>query len=185
MPSLSLFSDMLAWLCLIALVTLLVTAIGYFVSKKSCLHIHSFPPRTYIGMAAIVALFSMAMSLTYSNWYGLGICSLCYYQRLAMYPLALILSIAWFRNDAKIWIYALPLAVFGFGVAAFHYIGHVQAFFFGQTDSSILPCTAYGLIPSCTETYVISLGFMTIPLMAAIGFLLIMGCLWVSSRGKK
>jgi disulfide bond formation protein DsbB len=185
MPSLTVFSDILAWLCLGSLVVLTVTGMSYFISRKSCLHVHSFSARTYIGMAAIVALFSVAMSLTYSNWYGLGICSLCYYQRMAMYPIALILSIAYLRKDSQIWIYTLPLTAFGFAVAAFHYAGHIQAFFLGETSKSILPCTAYGLIPSCTETYVISLGFMTIPLMAAIGFLLIGGCLFVASRSEK
>lgn len=97
-------------------------------------------------------------------------CVLCWYQRIAMYPLAVILLIAAIRRDHGIRIYAGTLATIGALLAAYHRL--VQAFpqFDAGTCSTGVPCTA-----AWFEVF----GFITIPYMALSGFLLILALLWV------
>lgn len=51
---------------------------------------------------------------------GMTPCVLCWYQRIAMFPLAVILGIACFSVDRRGAVYALPLALGGVGVSAYH-----------------------------------------------------------------
>ena len=49
-------------------------------------------------------------------------CELCWYQRIMMYPLVLILGIATFQGDARVKKYVLPMAVIGAGISLMHYM---------------------------------------------------------------
>ena len=97
-------------------------------------------------------------------------CTYCWYQRIAMYPLVVILGIAALRKDNGVRIYAASLAVIGAAIAFYHRI--VQAFpeINGSACSSSVPCTA---------AYFTLFGFVTIPYMALSGFLLILALLYV------
>ena len=97
-------------------------------------------------------------------------CTLCWYQRIAMYPLVIIVGIAAWRRDHGVRIYAAPLATIGAVIAAYHRL--IQAFpdLGGSACSTGVPCTA---------AYFTELGFVTIPTMALSGFLLVIALLWV------
>lgn len=110
-------------------------------------------------VAAAIATVSMLGSLYYSEIRGFVPCELCWYQRIAMYSLAIILVVAVVRRDIPIAPYALTLSVIGFGVSTYHY--YIQMF--GGGDSC-------GLDASCAVRWVDTFGFVSIPFMAGAGF---------------
>ena len=121
-----------------------------------------------IPAAAIVALTSTLGSLYLSEIALLEPCLLCWYQRIAMYPLPVILGIAAFRRDLAVRVYAIPIAVIGFGIAVYHYL--IQAFPSLDTGTCALD------IP-CGARYLELFGFVSIPFMAAAGFLFVIAAL--------
>ncbi len=120
----------------------------------------------------LIALVSMLGSLYYSEIVGYPPCSLCWYQRIVMYPLVVIMGIAAFKRDTKIRVYVLPLMVIGAVLALYQYIiGYMP-------DAEILGCS---LDVSCTERYIWEFGFVDFPFMSFVGFsLMISLMLWAS-----
>lgn len=100
---------------------------------------------------------------------GLPICTLCWYQRIFLYPLVILLPIALLLRDGKAPYYTLPLAVGGMAVAVYH-----NLLYYGVVAQGITPCT--GEVP-CTLRQIEWLGFITIPLMSLGAFGLILVCL--------
>jgi disulfide bond formation protein DsbB len=111
-------------------------------------------------MAFVVAAGAMASSLYYSEIADFVPCEFCWYQRIAMYPLAVILLVAAVMRDERVLRYVVPIAVIG----ALLSIYHVQLQIFPEqasTCSSGVPCHA---------RYVQEYGFVSIPVMALCGF---------------
>jgi disulfide bond formation protein DsbB len=117
-----------------------------------------------LWIAALVALVTMAGSLYYSEVAHFVPCELCWYQRIAAYPLAVVLPIAAIRRDRRVWCYVVPLAVVGAGFAIYH--AQLQAF--PKQGSSFCTVTA-----PCTTRYVWEWGFLSLPLMALSAFVFI------------
>lgn len=130
-----------------------------------------------LALAALVATGATLGSLYFSEVAGFMPCKFCWYQRVAMYPLALILIIAAARHDRGIRPYAGALAALGGTVSIYHY--QLQAFP-GQGSS----CTT-GV--SCTFRWIELLGFVSIPLLALGCFALILMLVWMmpTSSGRK
>jgi disulfide bond formation protein DsbB len=112
-----------------------------------------------------LALLSVAGSLFFSEVMELTPCVLCWYQRIAMYPLVMIIGIGIALNDGSWKRYALPLALIGLGIAVYH-----NLIYYGFIPEGLTPCTQ-GV--SCSERQIEWLGFVTIPLMGLISFLTI------------
>lgn len=115
-------------------------------------------------VALTVAWIAMLGSLYYSEIAGFIPCKLCWYQRILMYPLALVILIGVIRNDDYLPGYVLPFSLMGMGVSTYHYL--IQQGVFGQPDA----CTIG--IP-CNLRYVNYAGFVTIPFLALTAFVLI------------
>lgn len=115
--------------------------------------------------AWIVATVAMLGSLYFSEVRLFIPCTLCWYQRILMYPLALILAIASYRQDKSVVVYALPLSILGLGVAAYHYAEQKIPSF----GSAVL-CRSG--VPCATE-YINWLGFITIPFLSLVAFAII------------
>lgn len=128
-------------------------------------------------LALAVAWVAMLGSLYYSEVRRFVPCELCWYQRILMYPLALVLLVGVLRQDKSLPLYVLPFSVLGMGVSSYHYL--VQLGVFGQTNA----CTVG--VP-CNLRYVEYGGFVTIPLMALTAFVLItvgmVGVRWANGR---
>ncbi|MNJ43494.1 Disulfide bond formation protein C [compost metagenome] len=99
-------------------------------------------------------------------------CKLCWLQRIFMYPLVILLGMAAFRNDRKILVYAIPLSIIGGSISTYHY---AQQKIPGLAQ--LLPCKVG--IP-CNVDYLNWWGFVTIPLMALVAFILITLCLFIA-----
>lgn len=120
-------------------------------------------------LAWIIALVAMVGSLFFSEVMQLPPCVLCWYQRIAMYPLVLIIGIGIISRDASMKSYALPLTLIGLAISIYH-----NLLYYGIIPESITPCTQ-GI--SCTSRQIEWLGFITIPLMALTAFISIALCL--------
>ncbi|UVI28927.1 disulfide oxidoreductase [Paenibacillus spongiae] len=116
-------------------------------------------------MAWIVAVVATLGSLYFSEIRGYIPCELCWYQRILMYPLSIILGIAAYNTETSIKKYVLPLSIFGGFISLFHYLEQKVPGF-----ASIKPCTQG--VP-CNIDYINWLGFITIPFLALIAFTLI------------
>jgi disulfide bond formation protein DsbB len=129
--------------------------------------------RNALWLAWIVALVATLGSLYYSEIAHFVPCKLCWYQRICMYPLAVILLIAAVRRERRIWMYVLPQAVVGAGFALYH--TQLQAF--PSQGSSF--CTT---LEPCTVRYVWQFGFVSLPFMALSAFSFIITMLLVARR---
>lgn len=119
----------------------------------------------YLYMAWIVSIIATLGSLYFSEIAGFIPCELCWYQRILMYPLVLILGVATFQNDPTAKKYVLPLAVIGWFISLNHYLVQKVPGF-----AEIKPCV--NGVP-CSAQYINWLGFITIPLLAFTAFTLI------------
>ena len=116
-------------------------------------------------IAWITAVASMAGSLYFGEILGLAPCVLCWYQRIAMYPLVLIIGIGIVKKDRHFYDYALPLSIIG-GAIAFYQ----NLLYYGVISERFVPCT-FGV--SCTTKYIHLLGFIDIPLLSLVSFIII------------
>ena len=116
----------------------------------------------YLALAA--ALAAMLGSLYYSEIAGFVPCTLCWYQRILMYPLNAILFIGILKHDEGVFDYVLPLSVLGMGVSTYHYLVQLGVIGHSAACSVGIPCSL---------RYVNYLGFVTIPLMALTAFTII------------
>ena len=116
-------------------------------------------------LAWVIALVAMLGSLYFSEFAGIQPCILCWYQRIAMYPLVAVVGVGILRKDRALWTYALPLSIIGTGVAFYHNL--LQWHVISET---LAPCT---LGVSCVTRTVIALDFITIPLLSLGAFVLI------------
>lgn len=130
-------------------------------------------PRSAIAFAWLVACVATLGSLYLSEVRQLEPCMLCWYQRIAMYPLVIVLGVALLRRDSEVWKTVLPLSVIGAGTSAYHII--VQ----WMPSIEVAQCSAGA---PCSVRYFVLYGFLTIPAMAGAAFLLISTLMVISAR---
>lgn len=118
-----------------------------------------------VYLAWFQAAIATMGSLYFSEVLGLPPCILCWYQRIMMYPLVIILTVGILSRDSLLRRYVLPLVAIGFAIAVYH-----NLLYYGILPESIAPCTA-GV--SCTTRQIEWLGFITIPLMSLTAFTVI------------
>ena len=114
-------------------------------------------------LAFSVAGVSTVASLWFSEVGGFIPCELCWYQRVLMYPLVLVLGVAVWRGDDLLRWRVLPLSLLGVGVSGYH----MQLQWFPDQASSCEVATP------CTQQWVDEFGFVSIPVMAFFGFAVI------------
>ena len=120
-------------------------------------------------LAWIIALVATVGSLFFSEVMELPPCTLCWYQRIAMYPLVIIIGVGIVMRDNRMKHYALPICLIGLIVSIYH-----NLLYYGIIPESIMPCQQ-GI--SCTSRQIEWFGFLTIPLMALQAFIGIALCL--------
>jgi disulfide bond formation protein DsbB len=118
-----------------------------------------------LHMSWIIAVVAVLGSLYFSEIMNYLPCKLCWYQRILMYPLVIILGIAAVRKDLKQYLYVLPLSIWGIGISLYHYLMQKTSWFKEAA-------TGCGPVP-CDVDYINWLGFITIPFLALIAFVLI------------
>lgn len=121
-----------------------------------------------LRLSFIVALVATLGSLIFGEVLKYPPCTLCWYQRICMYPLVLIFGAAIWSEDKSFLKFTLPLCLIGVFIASYH-----NLLYYGIIPDSITPCSE-GV--SCTSKQVELFGFLTIPLMSWISFL-VLNCL--------
>jgi disulfide bond formation protein DsbB len=128
-------------------------------------------------IAWLASIVSMVGSLFFSEVMKFVPCNFCWYQRILMYPLVILLGVAFYQQDHKVTRYVLPLSILGIIVSGYHYalqkIPALKAF---EVCTSGVPCSGQ---------YINWLGFITIPLLAFVGFTIITICmLWMRKQSN-
>ncbi|MBI2574288.1 disulfide bond formation protein B [Candidatus Woesearchaeota archaeon] len=152
----------------------------YFASlagRKSL--INYFLRKNGLKLAFLVTVAATAGSLFFSEIAHYEPCRLCWYQRTMMYPLVLMFGIALWKKANDVFKYALALSVAGAAIAAYHYGLQVYAKLTpGFTDS----CSATSV--SCAAAPSWTFGFVTIPLMSLVAFIMVALICITSMRSK-
>lgn len=146
----------------------LVVSVVYWLGLRK-----SYPaPGAIIGKHGLafafwITLAASAGSLFYSQIIGFAPCELCWFQRIFMYPLVVVLAVALAKKDRQITDTVLYLAVFGTVISLYH--NYIYYFNNGLNVFCVLGGTGV----SCVKRYVFEFGYITIPLMALTAFLVI------------
>ncbi len=128
-------------------------------------------------VAWLVALVATLGSLYFSEVRYFVPCTMCWYQRILMYPLVLLLGVAAWTRDGQIVRYALPLSVLGIFTAGYHVLQQkIPNFGLPSACSSGVPCSA---------AYINWFGFVSIPVLALTAFAIISILLLVVARRRR
>jgi disulfide bond formation protein DsbB len=119
----------------------------------------------------LVASVAATGSLFFSYVMEFAPCVLCWYQRIFLFPLVIILAVGLFPFDKSVVKYALPLAIAGWLTAAYH-----NLLYAGIIPESIQPCSQ-GV--SCTEEYIELFGLLSIPMLSMLAFSTIIALLFI------
>ncbi len=112
--------------------------------------------------AWVISLLATLGALFAGEVLGQTPCQLCWYQRIAMFPLALLLGIACVNGDVRVGRYASPLAAIGAALALWHVL-----VFYGIAPTAIEPC---GQGPSCRSADMTVLGGVPLPVLSLVAF---------------
>jgi hypothetical protein len=121
------------------------------------------------GVAAVATFGSLYLS----EVAGYLPCVLCWYQRIAMYPLTVVLGVAAVRRDRQVWRTAVPIAAIGGMVSVWHIAIERNPALGGPCDPAA----------PCSIRWVEEFGFLTLPTMALVGYLAII-VLTLAARPK-
>ncbi|WP_420443073.1 disulfide bond formation protein B [Candidatus Poriferisodalis sp.] len=128
----------------------------------------------FLSFAALLAIGASLGSLYLSEIAHLEPCRWCWFQRIAMYPLAFVLAVGWLRRDQGVHVYTLPMCVVGAAMSMWHYLLQLFPTLEGSTTCSITS--------PCTVRYAWEFGFVSIPYMAGSVFILVGVLLNLSRR---
>ena len=117
---------------------------------------------TIVFICWIIAAVSTLGSLFFSEIMDYPPCALCWYQRICLFPLVIILAVGLFPFDKNVVKFALPLAIAGWLTALYH-----NLLYSGVIPEDIQPCSQ-GV--SCTEKYIELFGVLTIPMLSLLSF---------------
>jgi len=118
-----------------------------------------------IFIAWLVAMLSTLGSLFFSEIMGLIPCELCWYQRIFMFPLAVILLLGLHPLDSRVIRYALPIATIGLLFTIYH-----SLLFYGLIPENLQPCRQ-GI--SCADDGMVLFDILPIPLLSLAAFITI------------
>ncbi len=132
---------------------------------------------TLLFITWIIVAISTLGSLFFSHVMEFAPCVLCWYQRICLFPLVIILATGLFPFDKRVVKFAFPLAIAGWLTSFYH-----NLLYSGIIPQSLQPCTQ-GV--SCTEKYIDLFGLLTIPMLSLLSFSTIITLLLLLKRRIK
>lgn len=126
--------------------------------------------------AFVVAAVATGGSLFFSEIANFVPCTLCWYQRICLYPLSIITLLAAIRGEHRIAVYLLPLPAVGACVSIYHILVENGV----VSESTTCTLSAPG---GCATKWINEFGFMTIPTLALTAAVLLIGLLVLAARG--
>ncbi len=141
---------------LLAIVAVVITlaAVVMLVTRR----VPAWAAELALPLAATIATVTTIGSLYYSEVAGFPPCTLCWYQRIAIYPQVVVLGVAAWRRDTSVWLTSTILAGIGIAISAWHVVIERNPALAGPCDPA----------NPCTLKWVEEFGILTIPTMAAI-----------------
>ena len=154
---------------LVGLVVLVGTVILFYDYYCQASRLYKRYVRTFTWpLIMLTTLGGVATTLLYSEYFGIVPCSLCWLQRIALYPQALLSIIAFRAKDTVFFpLYGIALSVFGLLVAIYQYI--YQLVPKEVIQAGIMPCLADGSA-DCGDKVMEVFGFVTFPFLSAVLF---------------
>ncbi len=140
----------------------------------------NFIKKNSLYLAFAGSLIAMLGSLYFSEIANFPPCVLCWYQRIAMYPLVFILGFAIYKKNREMILPAFVLAAIGWAIGLYH-----NLLYYEILPEAAAPCIA-GV--SCTTKFIEWFGFVTIPLLAFAGFtgiLILLTIYWKSTSSTQ
>lgn len=114
-------------------------------------------------IAFLAACLATGGSLFFSEVLGWIPCTLCWYQRILIYPLTVLIAVGILRRDHRLPLFVLPLSVSDASIAFYHYV---------LIKTDLFPPLCRAGVP-CMVDYIDILGFINISFLALIAFLII------------
>ncbi|MBP9669597.1 MAG: disulfide bond formation protein B [Candidatus Pacebacteria bacterium] len=140
----------------LALHLLLVLMLGLYVMREETTQ--ELVGTWALPVAFLAAFVGSAMTLVYSEYFGVIPCGLCWFQRVFLYPQIILFAIAQWKHDATVVFYSIAMSVFGMIVSLYqHYLQ--------MGGTSALPCPASGEA-DCGKRIIFEFGYITFPLAA-------------------
>lgn len=124
--------------------------------------------------AWVLACIGTLISLYFSDIRHHEPCHLCWFQRIALFPLVILLGIGVYFGDRKVCTYALPLVIVGLAFAGYQILI--------QQIPGWTPIDLCGAGPNCSEKINIGLGFISIPMLSAANFIFLGALLWLQKK---
>ena len=138
-----------------------IALLALFFVRADFPRLTAFIERWALWGAFLLSAACVVMSLVYSEYFGLVPCSLCWFQRIFIYPQAVLFFFAALRKDYGVWLYSIALSILGGIIALYqHYIQMV--------GESPLPCPAGG--GDCVKRIIFEFGYITFPLISFSAF---------------
>jgi disulfide bond formation protein DsbB len=131
----------------------------------------------FIFLAFLVSLIATLGSLFFSQIMNFIPCSLCWYQRIFMYPLVFLFLINILFPDDKIFKYTFSLVFVGWSISIYH-----NLLMYKIIPEDLSPCVQG--VP-CSTIYINWLGFITIPLLSFFAYTIILILLIILKKGNK
>jgi disulfide bond formation protein DsbB len=125
-------------------------------------------------VAWLIAVLATLGSLFFGEVMKLPPCSLCWYQRICLYPLTVVIAVSIVLRDAHLVSYAMPLVLAGLGFSLYH-----NLLYYGVIPETLSPCTAG--VP-CSGRQIEWLGFIGIPLLGLGAFVSLLAALLLHRR---
>lgn len=110
-----------------------------------------------LHVTAALSVAGTILTLVYSDIFGFVPCGLCWFERICLYPIALISTLALLKGDRSIYTYTVPLSGIGALISLYHH-------YLQMGGSAVLGCPAAGA--DCAKRIIFEFGYITFPLMA-------------------
>ena len=160
--SLLFVNTVLGWSNLLIHITIILGLITWIIKKDIIKQINPYFKQYGILTAFIISLIATISSLYYSNYIGFEPCTLCWYQRILIYPQVILLGLAIKRKETTIIPYSITLAIIASIISIYHYI--IQVIALNSPTTEIL--TVCNDTASCVGMYLKEFGYISLPLMA-------------------
>lgn len=172
-----------------ALLSLLVNAATVLLAAALVLRRSRFARSLVEGLTSLVLPAAFLVSLTatggslwFSEVVGFTPCKLCWYQRIAVFPLPLLLAGMVLRRDLRAARYLLPLTLIGSGVSLWHWLVERVPSLSGKTSCAVdVPCS----VPWFTEFGFVTLAWMAFSTLTFVTVAILAGNVATSSLTRR
>ncbi len=174
------YSTVLSVLVLLLGAATILSILSYLFSPLTRTLIARISYTTWLQGIAFFATLATLGAVTYQYVYLTPVCVLCWWQRIFMFPLEIIILVTlWTKAKMNHLIVGLMAAI-GLSISAYHYYGHYQKYVAG--NPFLLPCSTNPLEPSCSNSPIVTFGFITIPFMALVVFSAILWLFYLAHK---